>query len=172
MKVGSKWKAKALHSMGITQDFAWAVAHSYCLPQVLQTSFYSVSCRFLFSTSLTLQKCFFMKSCVVHKVKIRDLKYLPLLKMGDCNGLVENYVKKEKERTNLKWQGVSHVVHILTRCIPVSREISDVLFANALCKPLAYMCVSCGMYIIALFSLGVCWYAEDHLWRKVAKKKH
>lgn len=146
MKVGSKRKAKALHSMGITQVFAWAVAHSYCLTQVLQTSFYlSISCRFLFSTSLTLQECFFMKSCVVHKVEIRDLKYLPLLKMGDSNGLVENYVKKEKERTNLKWQCVSHVVHILTRCIPVSREISDVLFANALCKPLAYICVSCGM---------------------------
>lgn len=36
-EVGSMWEAKALYITGITQDFSWSVAHSYCMPQVPQT---------------------------------------------------------------------------------------------------------------------------------------
>lgn len=61
----SKWKSETLHSMGITQDFTWAIVYSYFMPHVLQSSFCSIPHRtkwvsLLFSLHSSFKTFFFL----------------------------------------------------------------------------------------------------------------
>ena len=51
---------------------------------------------------------------------------------------------------------MSHIVDILNKRITVNREISGVLSADTLYNTLAYIYVSCGIYVISLFTPDVC----------------
>lgn len=73
VKVGSNWKASTFHSTGINYTGLFLSRSSHLL--YARTPSCSIPWRFLVCTLSTLQKCFVMKSCVVQKVKIQDLKY-------------------------------------------------------------------------------------------------